>query len=84
MSMLKEILEQRNLTLKKASEITGLPMTTIVALSYRGQDFMEIKVDTLVKLCIGLNIKAVDLFQGEQKEKVMRLTRKGRTKKWNR
>ena len=79
--MLKQILDQRNLTLKKASELTGLPMTTIIALSYRGQDYMEIKVDTLVKLCIGLNIKAVDLFDGEQREKVLRLTRKGRNKK---
>lgn len=83
MSMLKDILNERNLTLKKASELTGLTMNTIVALTYREINFMDMKVDTLVKLCIGLNVKAVDLFDGEDKEKVVRLTRKGRKKKWH-
>ena len=81
--MLKDILNERNLTLKKASELTGLTMNTIVALTYREINFMDMKVDTLVKLCIGLNVKAVDLFDGEDKEKVVRLTRKGRKKKWH-
>ena len=83
MNVLKNILAERNLTLKKASEITGVNMDNLVRLVYKEADFMTIKLDTLVKLCIGLNIKAVDLFEGEQKEKVMRLTRKGRAKKWH-
>ena len=81
--MLKDILNERNLTLKKASELTGVSMNTIVALVYKEINFMDMKVDTLVKLCIGLNVKAVDLFDGEDKEKVVRLTRKGRKKKWH-
>lgn len=78
---LGKILEDRKITLQRASELTTIPFGTIIQLSYQQKDFKEIKVDTLLKLCIGLNIKAIDLFPNEEeKAKIMRLSRRTRKK----
>lgn len=80
-TQLGKILEERKITLQKASDLTGIPFGSIIVLAYTQKDFKEIKVDTLVKLCVGLNIKAIDLFTNDNdKERVMRLSRKSRRK----
>lgn len=76
---LGRILESKKITLQRASELTDIPFGTMIKLSYNTNDFKEIKVDTLIKLCIGLNIKAIDLFTNESdKVKIKRLSRKSR------
>ena len=80
-TQLGKILEEKKITLERATELTGLTYGNIIRLSYKQFDFKEIKVDTMIKLCIGLNIKAIDLFPNEEeKARVLRLSRKSRKK----
>lgn len=77
---LKKILTEKGLSVAKASELVGIPNITMTNLVYVQDDLKQIKVDTLIKLCIGLNVKAIDLFPEEEKEKVLRLSRRSRKK----
>lgn len=77
---LKKILNEKGLSVAKASELVGIPNITMTNLVYVQDDLKQIKVDTLIKLCIGLNVKAIDLFPEEDKEKILRLSRKSRKK----
>lgn len=79
-TILGKILEERKITLEKASELTGLTYGNVIKLTYDTFDFKAIKVDTLLKLCIGLNIKAIDLYPEEDKPMILRLSRKSRKK----
>lgn len=77
---LKKILNEKGLSVAKASELVGIPNITMTNLVYVQDDLKQIKVDTLIKLCIGLNVKAIDLFPEEDKEKILRLSRRSRKK----
>lgn len=75
-----KLIAQKKITLPKAAELTGITYATIIHLAYKQFDLKEIKVDTLLRLCVGLNVKAIDLFPEEEKDLVKRLSRKSRKK----
>lgn len=75
-----KLLEEKKITLPKAAELTGITYGTIIHLAYKQFDLKEIKVDTLIRLCVGLNVKAVDLFPENEQELIKRLSRKSRKK----
>lgn len=78
---LGKILKEKKLTVNETVELTGIPLGSVIQLIYNQNDYTQIKVDTLIKLCIGLNIKAIDLFPNEEeKARVLRLSRKSRKK----
>lgn len=59
---LKEILEQRQMTQKELSEISGLSQN---AVSYLVRGTAYIRMETLEKLCTALNVTPSDLIEYE-------------------
>ena len=80
MNNLKEIREARNIRQDKLAEMTGIGQSTISSWEHGERELSIAQFDTIVKLCVALNCKAVDLFQGEYAEKCKRLSRKSRKK----
>lgn len=81
MNKLGEILKERKITIEKAAELTGISQGGMIHLVYHQDNLKEVKLDTMLKLCIGLNVKVVDLFPEEEKDTILRLSRKSRKKK---
>ncbi len=75
------ILEERKIKLHEAAELIGISINSVKQLCYLTPDIKVVKVETLLKICIGLNIKAVDLFPDDEKSLALRLSRKSRKKK---
>jgi len=63
--MLSEIMHERKLSLRAAAKLTGISRNGLAVLC---GDPTQIRMDTIVKLCIGLGIAPADLFQLETKK----------------
>lgn len=57
--LLKDILQERNLTYRKAAELTGVPKSTLQAIAEGKRDP---KISTLESIAKGLGIRIEDLF----------------------
>lgn len=62
--LLKEILEERNLSLRKAEILTKLGKST---LSDIANERTDPKLSTLEQIAKGLNVKISDLFESDYK-----------------
>ena len=60
---LKQILDERNITVKDFAEKIGVPATTLY--SFIKRDSMDAKLDLLLKICDGLNMP-LDVFLARQ------------------
>lgn len=58
---LGDILRERNLTQRKAAELTGLSENAISKLA--GVGLRQIRIDTITALCNGLSLTPADLFK---------------------
>ncbi len=59
----KELLQQKNMTIKELAEKIGVPATTLY--SFISRDSKTGKLDLLEKICIGLNIELDDLLESD-------------------
>jgi DNA-binding Xre family transcriptional regulator len=65
---IKEILDERGITVVKAAEMTGLTYNTLNGM-YKGL-YVRVGYETIAALCDGLSVQPSDLFEYTPSDKV--------------
>lgn len=76
MNNLKEIRKARKISQTDLADKLGVVQSAINHWESGVVDLAQARFDTILKICVALNCKAVDLFQDDYAKKCKRLSRK--------
>lgn len=65
-SILKDILAEKNMSIKELSEATGIPLNTLYSITKR--DTVNVKQETIEKISLALNVPSDDLVNMLRRE----------------